>query len=119
LFFVLAVSSPTNSVGGLHIIREEHQQNSFISSDSQNKSSSSSSSSEGLYNIDDDDDENEMDCDVNKHHLKQQQQFIRPPFPVIRTPYRRHRTGAPYYCNSNPLLAQRLAISTNTASYTP
>jgi hypothetical protein len=69
-----------------------------------------------LYNIDDDD-ENEMDCDVSKHHLKQQQ-FIRPPFPVIRPPYR-HRAGAPYYCNSNPLLAQRLAIPTTTASYTP
>jgi hypothetical protein len=59
-----------------------------------------------------------MDCDVHNHHLKQQRQFIRSPYPFIRAPYH-PRTTAPYYCNTSPLLAQRLAIPTTTSSYTP
>ena len=117
IIFFLAVPSPTNS---LHIIREENQQHRFLSSSSQNKSSSSSSSSEGLYDIDDD--ENEMDCEVNHYHhhqVPQRQQFIRPSIPFYRAPYH-HRAPPPYYCNSSPLLAQRLTIPTTaTSSYTP
>ncbi|CAF1010654.1 unnamed protein product [Rotaria sordida] len=113
-----AVPSPTNSTG-LHIIREEHQQNPFISSNIQTKSSTSSSSasSEGLYNIDKD--EYEMDYDINHHNLQPQpkQHFIRPPYPFYRTHYH-HRTPAPYHSNTDPLNAQHLAVSTTT-SYTP
>ncbi|CAF1935183.1 unnamed protein product [Rotaria magnacalcarata] len=115
------VPSPTNSTG-LHIIREEHQQNPFLSSMLQNKSSSSSSSSEGLHNIDNDDYEYEMDYDLQNQQLQQHQQqkqqhFIRPPYPYNRAP-NHHRAPAPYYCHTNPLLAQHLAIST-ASSYTP
>jgi hypothetical protein len=85
-------------------------------SNSHNKSSSSSSSSEGLYDIDDD--ENEMDCELNNHHAQQRQPLIRPSLPFYRAPYH-HQGPPPYYCNTSPLLAQRLAIPTTTAPYTP
>ncbi|CAF4768421.1 unnamed protein product [Rotaria socialis] len=115
------VPLPTNSTG-LHIIREEHQQNPFLSSMPQNISSSSSPSSEGLHNIDNDEYEYEMDYDLQNQQLEQHQQqkqqhFIRPPYPYNRAPYH-HRAPAPYYCHTNPLLAQHLAIST-ASSYTP
>ncbi|CAF1075592.1 unnamed protein product [Adineta steineri] len=114
-----AVPSPTNSLG-LHIIREEHQQNPFLPTRLQTKSPSSSSSSEALYNIDDDDDE--MDCEVHNHqHAQQQsqsQQSIRPPYPFYRVPYHQ-QTPPPYYCNTSPLLAQYLVIPTTTSSSTP
>ncbi|CAF1173024.1 unnamed protein product [Rotaria sp. Silwood1] len=113
-----AVPSPTNSTI-LHIIREEHQQNPFVSMNKQTKSSSSSSSSEGLYNLDKD--EYEMDYDVNTQHLqpqlKPQQHFIRPPYRLHRPPYH-PRIPASYYCNMNPLHAQHLAMPTTT-SYIP
>ncbi len=73
-----------------------------------------------MTNADDGDDE--MDCDVQHHYptkqQPQQRQFIRPPYPFNRAPYN-PRTTAPYYCNTSPLLAQRLAIPTTTSSYTP
>lgn len=62
-----------------------------------------------------------MECDSTNHHVKRQQQqrqSMRAPYPFYRPPYH-HRAVAPYYCNLNPLLAQRLAIPTATASYTP
>jgi len=112
-----AVPSPTNSLT-LHMIREENQQNPTISSKSQHHSSSSSSSSEALYNIDDDEDE--MDCD-NQTQPQKQRALARPPsYQFTRIPYHHHRaTTAPYYCNTSPLLAQRLAIPTMTSTYTP
>lgn len=99
------------------MIREENQQNPMISSKSQRHSSSSSSSSEALYNIDDDEDE--MDCD-NQYQPQKQRALVRPPsYQFPRIPYHPRATTAPYYCNTSPLLAQRLAIPTMTSTYTP
>lgn len=116
---LLANPSPTNSAG-LHMIQEEHQQNVTSSSNQQYfhaNQSSSSSSSEALT------DENEMDCDVDYHHQPQphhpqplphhQEQFFYP------SHYHPPSVSSCFYCNTNPLLAQHVAIPTTSSSYIP
>ena len=113
---ILAVPSPTNSLG-LHRIQEENQRNPrmFLTGQRSDQNQSSSSSSEGLANGDDDDHGNEMDCDVQMQHPAQ----LPPIQERFRPPYFHPPPPPSFFCNTSPLLAQHLAIPTTTSSYMP
>ena len=120
----LANPSPTN-VAGLQMIQEEHQQNLASLSNqqySQSNQSSSSSSSEALT------DENEMDCDVDPppphhhhphHHHHHHSQPHQGQLFYSSSSYHPSAPSSCFYCNTNPLLAQHVAIPTTTSSYIP